>query len=210
LYHVFLGDRTADNWQEYQKAKKAAKKAVAVAKATHYGDVYRKLESRDGERYLYRIAKTRHRQTEDIEKVPFERPMGITEVLVDPRKNYGLKNVPLRRRDEDAALDGWSLMDRIGNDAIRQKFGVAPIADKMREARLRWYGHVLYKKEDSIRKIVLEPDMSAKRPRGRPKQRSSDTLHMDMKVTGVHPDQAQDREGWRHDTRRADPATKRD
>ncbi|VDP32288.1 unnamed protein product [Heligmosomoides polygyrus] len=47
LYHVFLGDRTADNWQEYQKAKKAAKKAVAVAKATHYGDVYRKLESRD-------------------------------------------------------------------------------------------------------------------------------------------------------------------
>ncbi|VDP47145.1 unnamed protein product [Heligmosomoides polygyrus] len=47
LYHVFLGDRTADNCQKYQKAKKAAKKAVAVAKATHYGDVYRKLESRD-------------------------------------------------------------------------------------------------------------------------------------------------------------------
>ncbi|VDO93774.1 unnamed protein product [Heligmosomoides polygyrus] len=65
LYHVFLGDRTADNWREYQKAKKAAKKAVAVAKATHYGDVYRKLES-SGERYLYRLAKTRHRQTEDI------------------------------------------------------------------------------------------------------------------------------------------------
>ncbi|VDO94514.1 unnamed protein product [Heligmosomoides polygyrus] len=26
----------------------------------------------------------------------------------------------------------------------------APIADKMREARLRWYGHVLREKEDSI------------------------------------------------------------
>ncbi|VDO18556.1 unnamed protein product [Heligmosomoides polygyrus] len=64
LYHAFLGERTADNWQEYQKEKKAAKKVVAVAKATHYGDVYRKLESRDGERYLYRLAKTRHRQTE--------------------------------------------------------------------------------------------------------------------------------------------------
>ncbi|VDP47261.1 unnamed protein product [Heligmosomoides polygyrus] len=62
------GDRTADNWQEYQKAKKAAKKAVAVAKATHYGDVYRELESRDGERYLYRLPKTRHRQTDDIGK----------------------------------------------------------------------------------------------------------------------------------------------
>ncbi|VDP40324.1 unnamed protein product [Heligmosomoides polygyrus] len=31
LYHVFLGDRKADNWREYPKAKKAAKKAVAVA-----------------------------------------------------------------------------------------------------------------------------------------------------------------------------------
>ncbi|VDP04251.1 unnamed protein product [Heligmosomoides polygyrus] len=68
LYHVFLGDRTADNWQEYQKAKKAAKKAVAVAKATHYSVVNEKLASRDGERYLYRLAKTRQRQTEDIEK----------------------------------------------------------------------------------------------------------------------------------------------
>ncbi|VDP46820.1 unnamed protein product [Heligmosomoides polygyrus] len=69
LYHVFLGERTADNWRKYQEARKAAKKAVAVAKAhcTHYGDVNEKLESRDGERYLYRLAKNRHRQTEDIE-----------------------------------------------------------------------------------------------------------------------------------------------
>ncbi|VDP10971.1 unnamed protein product [Heligmosomoides polygyrus] len=50
------------------EAKKAAKKAVTVAKATHYGDVNEKLESRDGERYLHRLAKNRHRQTEDIEK----------------------------------------------------------------------------------------------------------------------------------------------
>ncbi|VDP13603.1 unnamed protein product [Heligmosomoides polygyrus] len=68
LYHVFLCDRTADNWRNYQEARKAAKKAVAVAKATHYGDVNEKLESRDGERYLYRLAKSRHRQTEGIEK----------------------------------------------------------------------------------------------------------------------------------------------
>ncbi|VDO86564.1 unnamed protein product [Heligmosomoides polygyrus] len=50
---------------------------------------------------------------------------------------------------------GVTRMDRIRNDAIRQKFGVAPIADKMREARLRWYGHVLRGKEDSVRKIGL-------------------------------------------------------
>ncbi|VDP64209.1 unnamed protein product [Heligmosomoides polygyrus] len=68
LYHVFLSDKTAGNWRKYQEARKAAKKAVAVAKATHYGDVNEKLESGDAERYLYRVAKSRHRQTEDIEK----------------------------------------------------------------------------------------------------------------------------------------------
>ncbi|VDO70679.1 unnamed protein product [Heligmosomoides polygyrus] len=105
---------------------------------------------------------------------------------------------------------GVTRMDRIRNDAIRQKFGVAPIADKMREARLLWYGHVLRGKEDSVRKIGLNFEVIGKRPRGRPKQRWADTLHTDMKVAGVHLELALDRERWRHDTRIADVATKRD
>ncbi|VDP43528.1 unnamed protein product [Heligmosomoides polygyrus] len=72
-------------------------------------------------------------------------------------------------------------MDRIRNDAIRQKFGVAPITDKMRGARLRWYGYVLRGKEDSLRKICLNFEAIGKRPRGRPKQRWADTIHMDLK-----------------------------
>ncbi|VDP14753.1 unnamed protein product [Heligmosomoides polygyrus] len=78
-----------------------------------------------------------------------------------------------------------------------QKFGVAPIADKMREARLRWYGHVLRGKEDSVRKKGLKFEVVGKRIRLRPKQRWSGTLHMDLKVAG---DLALDRERWRHDT----------
>ncbi|VDO69341.1 unnamed protein product [Heligmosomoides polygyrus] len=61
-------------------------------------------------------------------------------------------------------------MDQTRNDAIRQRFGVAPIADKLREARLQWYGDIL-RKEDSIRKIGLNFEVIGKRPRGRPKQR---------------------------------------
>ncbi|VDP47582.1 unnamed protein product [Heligmosomoides polygyrus] len=71
---------------------------------------------------------------------------------------------------------GATRMDRIRNDAIRQKFDGTPIAEQMREARLRWYVHVLRGKEDSIRKIRSYP---AKRPRGHPKQRWADTFHMD-------------------------------
>ncbi|VDP01548.1 unnamed protein product [Heligmosomoides polygyrus] len=85
---------------------------------------------------------------------------------------------------------GVTRMDRIRNDVIRQKFAVAPISGKMREARLRWYGHVLRGEEDSVRKIGLKFEVSGK--------------------AGVHPDLARDRERWRHDTRKADPAMKRD
>ncbi|VDP23442.1 unnamed protein product [Heligmosomoides polygyrus] len=67
LYGVFLGDMSVHNWQKYHEAKKAGKKAVAVVKATHYNDVYEELMSRDGERYLHRLAKNRHRHAEDIE-----------------------------------------------------------------------------------------------------------------------------------------------
>ncbi|VDP50693.1 unnamed protein product [Heligmosomoides polygyrus] len=81
-------------------------------------------------------------------------------------------------------------VDRIRNGVIRQKFGVAPIADKMREARLRWYGHILRGKEDSVRKIGLNFEVIGRRP----KQRWADTLHMDLKVAGVHPDLALYRE----------------
>ncbi|VDO68743.1 unnamed protein product [Heligmosomoides polygyrus] len=50
---------------------------------------------------------------------------------------------------------GSTQLHHIRNYVIRQKFGVAPIADKMRETRLRWYCHVLHVKEDSVRKIDL-------------------------------------------------------
>ncbi|VDP03066.1 unnamed protein product [Heligmosomoides polygyrus] len=69
LYYVFLGEKTAKNRHKYQNAKKAAKKTVAVARATHYDDVYRKLKSRVSGicANLLIPSKTPYRQTEDIE-----------------------------------------------------------------------------------------------------------------------------------------------
>ncbi|VDP08183.1 unnamed protein product [Heligmosomoides polygyrus] len=105
---------------------------------------------------------------------------------------------------------GVTRLDRVRNDTIRQRFGVAPISEKLREARLRWYGHVLRANDETVCKIGLNLVVPGKRPRGRPKQRWLDTLRLDLEMAGVHPDQAFDRENWRHHTRRADPATKRD
>ena len=37
---------------------------------------------------------------------------------------------------------GYRRLDRIRNEVIREKAGVAPIEDKMRETSLRWFGQV--------------------------------------------------------------------
>ncbi|PIO61320.1 hypothetical protein TELCIR_17158 [Teladorsagia circumcincta] len=44
---------------------------------------------------------------------------------------------------------GVTHLDRLRNDTIRDRFEVAPIADKTRETRLRWYGHVLCESDGS-------------------------------------------------------------
>ncbi|VDP11557.1 unnamed protein product [Heligmosomoides polygyrus] len=151
-------------------------------------------------------------------KTPERFKSKIYRAVVRPVAMYGVECWPATKEAEtrlsvmETKMLRWTAgvtrMDRIRNDVIRQKFGVAPIVYRMREARLRWY--VLRGKEDSVRKIGLNFEVIGKRPRGRPKQRWSDTLHTDLKVASVHPDLALDRERYRHDTRIADPATKRD
>ncbi|VDP39930.1 unnamed protein product, partial [Heligmosomoides polygyrus] len=69
------------------------------------------------------------------------------EAVVRPVAVYGAECWPATKEVEtrlsvmETKMLRWTAgvtrMDRIRNDAIRQKFGVAPIADKMREARLR-------------------------------------------------------------------------
>ncbi|VDO68561.1 unnamed protein product [Heligmosomoides polygyrus] len=105
---------------------------------------------------------------------------------------------------------GFTRLDRVHIDSIRQRFGVTPIVEKLCEAHLRWYGHIFRAKGDIVRKTSLNIEVPEKQPRGRPKQRWLDTLHQDLKTAKLHPDQAFDREKWRQHSRKADPAAKWD
>ncbi|VDO68885.1 unnamed protein product [Heligmosomoides polygyrus] len=100
-------------------------------------------------------------------KIPERLKSKIYRAVVRPVAMYGAECWPATKEVETRLsvmetkmlrwMAGVTRMDRIRSDVIRQKFGVAPIADKMREARLRWYGHVLRGKEDSqingVRKV---------------------------------------------------------
>ncbi|EYC07314.1 hypothetical protein Y032_0071g588 [Ancylostoma ceylanicum] len=95
-------------------------------------------------------------------------------------------------------------LDRICNQDIRQRFGIVPITDKLRGAGLRCYGHMLRAENDSVCKIGFNLGVTGKRPKGRPKQRWMDTLHVDLKTVGTHPDQGHDWTKFRQGISEAD------
>ena len=65
---------------------------------------------------------------------------------------------------------GKTRMDRVRYDVIRTTLEVGELSGKLREIRLRWYGHVLRRDEEYVgqrpRRMVV-----GTRGRGRPKRR---------------------------------------
>ena len=59
------------------------------------------------------------------------------------------------------------------------------IVDKMREARLRWFGHMLRREGDEPAKMALEIKVEGHRGRGRPRQRWVDCVRSDMELKGL-------------------------
>ena len=50
----------------YKEKKTKAKKAVAMAKGCAYDDLYARLETKEGEKELYRLARQRDRAGKDV------------------------------------------------------------------------------------------------------------------------------------------------
>ena len=62
-------DRSANNINKYKVAKKAAKRAVSEARSRAYENLYHRLDMKEGERDIYKMAKIRERKTTDVDQV---------------------------------------------------------------------------------------------------------------------------------------------
>ncbi|KAK3513069.1 hypothetical protein QTP70_000954 [Hemibagrus guttatus] len=88
----------------------------------------------------------------------------VYRTVVRPAMLYGLETVSLRKRQESelevAELKmlrfslGVTRLDRIRNEYIRGTAHVGRLGDKVREARLRWFGHV-QRRETELREIIV-------------------------------------------------------
>ena len=94
-------------------------------------------------------------------------------------------------------MSGVTRKDRIENEYIRDGLGVSCIEQKMRESRLRWYGHVNRKGEDDVVSRVRKQKVNGCRSRGRPKKTWDATVEKDMKTCGLTQDMVFDRDEWR-------------
>ena len=75
--------------------------------------------------------------------------------------------------------------------------GVAPLEDKLRETRLRWFGHVKRNSVDApVRRCEAINLLHCKRGRGRLKMSCNEVIRSNMKFMGVTEDMAQDRNLW--------------
>ncbi|KAK2875054.1 hypothetical protein Q8A73_024333, partial [Channa argus] len=139
----------------------------------------------------------------------------VFKTVVRPAMLFGLETVALKKRQE-AELEvaelkmlrfslGVTRMDRIRNEYIRGTAHVRCFGDKVREARLRWFGHVQRRNCEYIGRRMLRLELPGRRSRGRPKRRFMDVVREDMKLVGVREEDAEDRVRWRHMIRCGDP-----
>ena len=91
---------------------------------------------------------------------------------------------------------GHTLLDKVKNDVIRSKVGVVSIEDKLRESRLRWFGHVRRRDQDApvrrCKKIVLGASIRAK-GRGRPRKSWEEVIRQDLTMLQLTEDITLDR-----------------
>ena len=102
-------------------------------------------------------------------------------------------------------IKGVTLRDRVRSVDIRKEQGVSSIQEKVREIRLRWYGHMQRMEENNEVRAVGDMRVPRKRPRGRPRGRWMDGVRRDMQALRITPEDTQDGTFWKSSIQAADP-----
>jgi hypothetical protein len=142
-------------------------------------------------------------------KVPQKLKGKFYRMVIRSTMLYGAECWPTKRQhvqqlsvDEMRMLRwicGHTRRDRVRNEDIRDRVGVAPMEEKLVQHRLRWFGHVQRRSPEApVRSGVLDRVGSVRRGRGRPKLTWEDAVKRDFKEWDIPKELVMDRSAWRH------------
>ena len=119
---------------------------------------------------------------------------------------YGLETVAVTKKQvEEMEVAEMKMLrfamgvmrkDKIRNEHIRSTVKVEWLGMKMREGRLRWYGHVMRRDQECVERKMMEMELPGKR-RGRPKRRFLDVVKEDIEEVGAKETDVEDRKMWK-------------
>ena len=127
--------------------------------------------------------------------------------VVRPEMVYGLETGAVAKKQvEEMEVAEMKMLrfamrvtrkDKIRNEHIRSTVKVERLEMKMREGRLRWYGHVMRRDQEYVGRKMMEMELPGKRRKGRLKRRFLDVVKEDMGEVGVKETDIEDRKMWR-------------
>ncbi|KAF3676132.1 putative pre-mRNA-processing factor 6-like [Capsicum annuum] len=141
-------------------------------------------------------------------KVPPKLKGKFYRVVVRPALLYGAECWPVKNSHIQKMkvaemrmlrwMCGLTRGDRVRNETIREKVGVTSVECKMREARLRWFGHVKKRGMDApVRRCERLALDGFRRGRGRPKKYWGEVIRRDMEQLQLTEDMTLDRKVWK-------------
>ena len=126
------------------------------------------------------------------------RPVMLYEAECWPVKNSHIQKLKVAEMRMLRWMCGLTRRDRVRNEFIQEKVGVASMEDKMREVRLRWFGHVMRRCTDALVRRCERFAMDGfRRGRGRPKKYWREVIRHDMEQLELTEDMTLDRKVWR-------------
>ena len=120
---------------------------------------------------------------------------------------YGLETVAVTKKQvEEMEVTEMEMLrfsmeltkiHKIGNGYIRSTVKVERLGTKMREGRLRWYGHAMRRDQEYVGRRMMEMELPGKKKRGKPKRRFLDVVKEDMGKVGPKETDVEHRKVWR-------------